>query len=223
VVAFPWHGPATHPEVVPAGPLALIPPALAQLAIEALIDRPGPPDPRPGYSHGRVRKALWAARLGQPTALAHVAGWAHRTGADISANLPADKLNDGRLGRALDARFEHRPSSLASATAAVLQQTRAPLQDPHADTTDLVLSGADQPSQPRPGPPAPGSFVGDAARPPAQTCPGYTADPQVLQAGPLAPVDAHGALPVRGHGPDGNRNGHPAVAPTLALAQHHLP
>src|SRR5262249_22146256 len=63
----------------------------------------------------------------------------------------------------------------------------------------------------------------DASLAPAHICHGYTADTKMLQAGQLAVVDAHGALPVLAHCLDGNRNGNPAIRQTFALAQHHLP
>ena len=149
-----------------AGPLALIHPLLAKLDIEALIDRHVPPDPQQEYAHGQVLNVLLSARLCQPTALMNVAGWAEKTGADILANIPADKLNDDRLGRALDAFFDHRHSILASVTATVLAQTGAELKDLHFDTTDLVLSVAYESSQARPEWPAAQPFTGDAALPP---------------------------------------------------------
>ena len=117
MAAFTWRGAATAQHVVNAGPLALIHPLLDKLDVEAIIDRHLPPDPQHEYSHGQVLTVLLAARLCQPTALVHVAGWAEKTGADIFANIPADKLNDDRLGRALDAFFDHRHSVLASAAA----------------------------------------------------------------------------------------------------------
>jgi hypothetical protein len=223
MAAFTWHGAASPHAVVNAGPLALLHPLLDKLDIQALIDRHLPPDPQQEYSHGQVLNVLLMARLCHPTALVHVAGWAAKTGADIFANIPADKLNDDRLGRALDAFFDHRHSILASVTAMVLHQTGTPLQDLHFDTTDLVLYGAYDASQPRPPWPKDRPFTGDASLPPAHLCHGYTADTKMLQAGQLAVVDAYGALPVLGHCLDGNRNGHPAIHETFLLAHHHLP
>jgi transposase len=223
MAAFTWRGAAAIQDVVNLGPLALLHPLLAKLDLEALIDRHLPPDPQHEYSHGQVLNVLLMARLCQPTALMNVAGWAEKTGADIVANIPADKLNDDRLGRALDAFFDHRHSILASVSATVLAQTGAELKNLHFDTTDIVLYGAYESSQARPEWPAGQPFPGDASLPPAHLCHGYTADTKMLQAGQLAIVDRYGALPVLAHCLDGNRNGHTAIAQTLALAQHHLP
>jgi hypothetical protein len=223
MAAFTWRGAATAQHVVNAGPLALIQPLLDKLDIEAIIDRHLPPDPQQEFSHGQVLKVLLMARLCQPTALSNVARWAQKTGADIFANIPADKLNDDRLGRALDAFFDERHSVLASATAQALQVTGLSLKDLHFDTTDLVLYGAYESSQPRPEWPADQPFAGDASLSAAHICHGYTADTKMIQAGQLAIVDDRGALPVLGHCLDGNRNGHPAIRETFLLAQQHLP
>ncbi len=222
MVAFTWHGTTATQAVVNAGPLALIEPLLDRLDIEALIDRHLPPDPQQEYSHGQVLRMLLAARLCQPTALINVAGWAAKSGADIFANIPTDKLNDDRLGRALDAFFEERHSILGSITDQALQVTGLSLARLHFDTTDVVLYGAYESSTARPDWLADVPFTGDRLLPPAHLCHGYTADNNMLQAGQLAIVDDRGAVPVLGHCLDGNRNGHPAIRETFLLAQQHL-
>lgn len=223
MAAFTWRGTAAAQAVVNAGPLALIEPLLDQLDIEALIDRHLPPDPQLEYSHGQVLRVLLAARLCQPTALVNVAGWAEKSGADIFANIPAAKLNDDRLGRALDAFFDQRHSVLGSITAQALQLTGLSLERLHFDPTEVVLYGAYASSTPRPDWPEALPFTGDRLLPPAHLCHGYTADRKMIQAGQLAIVDDGGAVPVLGHCLDGNRNGHPAIRETFLLAQQHLP
>ena len=78
-------------------------PLLEQMDVANLIDRHLPPDPQLEYSHGQVLSLLLAAPLASPTALVNVPAWAEKAGADILWNIPAAKLNDDRLGRALDA------------------------------------------------------------------------------------------------------------------------
>jgi Domain of unknown function (DUF4277) len=223
MVAFTWRGTAATQDVVNAGPLALIEPLLDQLDIEAIIDRHLPPDPQQEYSHGQVLRVLLAARLCQPTALVNVAGWAEKSGADIFANIPVEKLNDDRLGRALDAFFDERHSILGSITAQALQVTGLSLERLHFDPTDVVLYGAYEASTPRPDWPEAVPFTGDDLLPPVHLCHGYTADRKMIQVGQLAIVDDRGAVPVLGHCLDGNRNGHPAIRETFLLAQQHLP
>lgn len=222
MVAFTWRGTPARQDVVNAGPLALIDPLLERLDVEAIIDRHLPPDPQLEYTHGQVLSVLLAARLCQPTALVNVADWAAKSGADIFANIPADKLNDDRLGRALDAFFEQRHSILGSITAQALHVTGLTLQRLHFDPTNLVLCGAYASSTPRPDWPADQPFAGDRLLPPAHLCHGYSDDRKMIQMSQLAVVDDQGALPVFAHCLDGNQNGHPAIRETFLLAQQHL-
>lgn len=222
MVAFTWRGASARQDVVNAGPLALIEPLLQRLDVEAIIDRHLSADPQLEYTHGHVLSVLLAARLCQPTALVNVADWAEKSGADIFANIPADKLNDDRLGRALDAFFEQRHSILGSITAQALQVTSLSLQRLHFDPTDLVLCGAYTTSTPRPDWPADEPFTGDRLLPPAHLCHGYSSDRKMMQLSQLAVVDDQGAVPVLAHCLDGNQNGHPAIRETFLLAQQHL-
>jgi len=220
MAAFTWRGSAaSSQDVLNLGPLALVQPLIDQLDIEAIIDRHLPPDPQQEFSHGQVLRLLLMARLCQPTALVNVAQWAEKTGADILSNIPVDKLNDDRLGRALDAFFDHRHSVLGSVTAQALQLTGLTMNRLHFDPTHLVLSGAYESALPRL---LPEPLTGDAQLSPAHICHGYNADTKMIQAGQLAIVDYLGALPVFAHCLDGNRNGHPAIEQTFTLANHHL-
>jgi transposase len=225
MAAFTWRGCATCQDVANLGPLALFQPLLQQLDVAAIIDRHLPPDPQLEYSHGEVLQVLLAARLCQPTALVNVADWAARSGADILANIPVEKLNDDRLGRALDAFFEQRHSILGSITAQVLQQTELTLDRLHFDPTHLVFTGAYASSTARPDQsdqPADKPLTSDRLLPPAHICHGYNSDRKMIQMSQLAIVDDLGAVPVLAHCLDGNQNGHPAIRETFQLAQHHL-
>ena len=217
-----WHGSAQAAEVVHLGPLALIQPLLEQLDIAAVIDRHLPPDPQLEFSHGQVLSLLLAARLCQPTALVNVPAWAEQTGADILWDLPADKLNDDRLGRSLDAFFEQRHSILAAITHQALRLVEARLERVHFDTTHLTFYGAYDTSAPRPPVPLP-ELRGDSSLPPAHLCHGYLAAERMVQAGVSAVVDDLGALPVFCHCLDGNRNGFSAIREQYQLLQQHLP
>jgi hypothetical protein len=98
-----WSGTALHRASCNLGPLAVVAPLLEQMDVAAIIDRHLPPDPQLEFSHGQVLRMLLGARLSQPMALVNVAGWAEESGAEYLWGIPADKLNDDRLGRSLDA------------------------------------------------------------------------------------------------------------------------
>lgn len=222
MVPFTWLGPPVKQNIANAGPLALLVPLLDKLDVEKIIDRHLPPNPQQELSHGQVLRMLLAARLCHPTALVNVADWAEKSGAAFFANIPVDKLNDDRLGRALDAFFEHRHSILGSMTAQALQVTDLSLNRLHFDPTDLVFSGAYETSTPRLPQDKSQPFNGDGRLPAAHICHGYTSDRKMIQASQLAVVDNLGAIPVFAHCLDGNRNGHPSIRETFQLAQQHL-
>src|SRR5215831_6060277 len=217
-----WHGAARAEEVVNLGPLALIQPLLDQFDIASIIDRHLPPDPQLEFSHGQVLSLLLAARLCQPTALINVQAWAHKTGADILWNIPADKLNDDRLGRALDAFFEQRHSVFASATAPALQLTKLPLERLHFDAIHVTFYGAYETSQRRPVTPL-AAVRGDAQMPPAHIGHGHNSPALMIQVGLTAVVDSQGGLPVFSQCLDGQRNGRRAITEQFQLLQQHLP
>jgi uncharacterized protein DUF4277 len=217
-----WCGAPRAEEVVNLGPLALIHPLLQQLDIAQIIDRHLPPDSQLEFSHGQVLSLLLAARLCQPTALSQLSAWAHRTGADLLWGVPADKLNDDRLGRGLDAFFEQRHSIAACTTVQALHLTDLALERLHFDTTHLVFYGAYDTSQPRP-PTSLDALHGDGQLAPAHIGHGYLTDAHMIQVGLTAVVDEHGALPIFGQCLDGQRHGRLAVREQFQLLKQYLP
>ena len=181
-MAIAWQGTACADEILNLGPLALLQPLLQRLDVAGVIDRHLPPDSQLEFSHGRVLSLLLAARLSEPTALINVPEWAERSGADLLWNIPADKLNDDRLGRALDAFFEQRHSILAGITHNVLRCAEMPLDRLHFDTTHLIFYGAYACSTPRP-PNLQAILRGDDELLPAHITHGYLTDHKMLQVG----------------------------------------
>lgn len=216
-----WHGSACHDDIVNVGPLALIHPLLHKLDLAGIIDRHLPADPQLQCAYGQVLSLLVAARLSQPTALVNVADWADKTGADILWDLPVDKLNDDRLGRALDAFFEQRHSILASVTVQALGLVELSLDRLHFDTTHVTFYGSYASSRPRPII-ALEDLRGDDALPPAHITNGYLTQHHMLQVGMTSVVDQRGAVPIFSACLDGNRNGHTAIREQVQLLDQHL-
>jgi transposase len=219
-----WSGTGLERSSYNLGPLAVIAPLLEQMDIANIIDRHLPPDPQLEYSHGQVLSLLLAARLCQPLALVNVPGWAEESGAEALWNIPADKLNDDRLGRALDAFFTQRHSILASVAAHVLSTFRLPMDRLHFDTTHLTFYGAYETSEPRsidlPLPPRTLS----AEYPPPHITRGYPdTETRLIHAGLCSVVDDLGAVPIFGHTLNGNDNGRIAIAQQFQLLRDHLP
>jgi transposase len=208
-------------QIVNLGPLALFYPLLDKLNIAKIIDRHLPTDPQAELSHGTVLAVLLAARLSGPTALVNVANWAKEHGTEFLCNVPTDKLNDDRLGRALDAFFEQRHGIIAAITTEVLKLTQLTLHNCHFDTTHLVAYGSYAASVPRP-PSEREQLLDDLRRSPAHLSHGYLTKYKMLQLGMTSVVDECGPIPVAFHLLDGNRTGHPAVAQTYQLMKHYL-
>jgi Domain of unknown function (DUF4277) len=218
-----WSGLALPRASCNLGPLAVVAPLLEHMDVAAIIDRHLPPDPQLEFSHGQVLRTLLGARLSQPLALVNIAAWAADSGAEFLWGVPADKLNDDRLGRALEAFFTQRHSILASVAAHVVSTCRLPMTRLHYDTTHLLLCGAYDAAEPiaaaLPLPPATAS----ADFPPAHITRGYAArDAKMIHAGLCSVVDDKGAVPIFGHTLSGNHNGKTGIAQQFQLLRDYL-
>jgi hypothetical protein len=78
---------------------------LAELDVEAIIERYCPTEAE--VNIGAVIVILCLNRLVAPRPLSGVADWAAKTVIEELTGVPASKLNDDRLGRALDAIYPH--------------------------------------------------------------------------------------------------------------------
>ena len=224
---FSFLSPHADDTTLNFGPLALVAPLLQELRIASIMDQHLVADPRLEFSHGQVLSLLLAARLCEPNALIHISNWAHTHGADILWDIPAEKLNDDRLGRALDAFFTKRHSIIADATLRALELAELSLDRLHFDTTDLHFCGVYQDSVPRslqddllktdqrPMP-------SDCLLPPAHITKGYLSDRRMIHVGVTSVVDDQGCVPIFCHPVDGNRNGYTAIHEQLELLNDHL-
>jgi transposase len=227
-MSFAWYGNQSPVEGRNFGPLALIVPLLERMNVAEIIDRHRPPDPQAEFSCGSVLSLLIAARLYHPVALSNVAEWAAESGADILWNMPVEKINDDRLGRALDAFFTQRHSILATVALHVSREFKVPLRDVHYDPMHILLCGAYEDAVPREFRYADGTIRSDDALPPAHITTGRATDDAphgslMIHAGVCTHVDRFGPLPFFGHTIDGNQNGRTAVAEQFALWQKYLP
>ena len=218
-----WSGTLLQRACCNLGPLAVIAPLLERMDVAAIIDRHLPPDPQLEFSHGQVLRMLMGARLAQPLALVNVAGWAEESGAEYLWGIPADKLNDDRLGRSLDAFFTQRHSILGSVAAHVVDAFRLPMQRLHYDTTHLLFYGAYDASEPILDTLALPPTTASADFPPAQITHGYAVhDAKMIHAGLCSVVDDLGAVPIVGHTLSGNHNGKTGITQQFQLLQDYL-
>jgi transposase len=224
MAAFTWAGPAVAPTILNIGPLAVLAPLLDRLDLARIIDRHLPRDPQQEYSHGEILSLLLAARLSKPTALVNVAQWAEKSGAELLWNIPADKLNDDRLGRSLDAFFDERHAIQAAATVHALGLAELSLERIHFDPTHVLFEGRYPSSQPRTRDLSVLPLIPSALLDPAHITHGYLVkDQKMVQVGAAAVIDELGAVPILAHVLGGNQNGHTAIREHFQLLQHHLP
>lgn len=196
-----------------------------------IIDQHLPADPQAEFDYGTTLSLLMAARLYSPMALSNVAEWAQKSGAEILWNMPPEKINDDRLGRALDAFFEQRHSILAHLALHVSREFDVPLSELHYDPTHLLFEGAYENAQPRE------ELINqdgekehirsDDQLSPAHITKGRATDDApkgslMIHVGLSTYVDEFGPMPVFGHTIDGNQNGRKAVDEHLALIRKHL-
>jgi hypothetical protein len=90
----------------PMGPIALVKPITDGLSVREIVDRHVPMERErdDGLTHGQVVEALVANRL---SALYKVEDWASNFAVKEVYSIPAEKLNDDRVGGTLDAMYLH--------------------------------------------------------------------------------------------------------------------
>lgn len=226
-MGFTWYGNQSSAESCNLGALAVVGPLLERMKVAQIINQHLPADPQAEFDHGTVLSLLIAARLYSPVALVNVQRWAADSGADLLWSMPVEKINDDRLGRALDAFFTQRHSILATLALHVAREFGVSLKELHYDPTHILFHGAYEDSQPRGDLTRNVPMRSDGSLPAAHITQGRPMsdapkDVHMIHAGLCTVVDALGPLPIFGHTVDGNQNGHTAVAEQLALLKKHL-
>jgi transposase len=209
------------------GTLAVIAPLLQRMNVAEIINQHLPADPQAEFNFGDVLSVLIAARMFSPLGLINVGKWAKDSGAELLWNIPTEKLNDDRLGKALDAFFTQRHSILASFALHVSQELGVPLASIHYDPTHILFHGAYEDSLARDELPADATIPSDEQLPAAHITKGRRMEDaahggRMVHAGLCTIVDEFGPLPIYGHTVSGNQNGHTAVAEQFALIVKHL-
>src|SRR6266542_1665161 len=135
------------------GSLPVIADFSRRLDIAGIIDRACPMRDIAVVSHGQVIEALIANRLTHPQAMVAVADWARDWAVEEVYAIPADALNDDRLGRALDAIAPQVEHIVGSIGAAAIDAFGIDVTRLHWDMTSISLYGAyDQVDEDHPAP-----------------------------------------------------------------------
>lgn len=123
--------------------LAAIPilyPILAELDVEAVIDKYCPTQAE--VNIGTVIVILCLNRLTVPQPLSGIADWAAKTVIEELTGVPARKLNDDRLARALDAIYPHLEAIWSEVVSRALVRYRIDLSLVFYDLTTFHFEGA---------------------------------------------------------------------------------
>ena len=232
VVVNVAYGNLTEIETRRLGNLAIVAPLLERMNVKKIFNQHLPSGSQLDFDYGTVLELLIAARLFGPTPLSRVTEWAEESGAELVFGVPAAKLNDDRLGRALDQLFTQRHSILASISLHVAEAFDIPLDALHYDPTHLVFTGAYEQSEPRQQravtyDKGEMSIVGDADLQAIHITKGKPVDDaptgcRMAHFGLATFVDQHGPVPMTGHMLDGNENGRSGMEEQLGLIVKYL-
>lgn len=221
-----WYGKQTEFETAAFGALALIEPLIQKVDLVSIINQHLPVDTQAEFDHGSILSLLVAARIYSPLALRNVPQWASQSGGDVLFGIPADKLNDDRLGRSLDAFFKQRHSILASLALNIASKFDIPLDRLHYDPTHIAFAGVYAEADARDDS-LECDCLSDIDLNPAHITKGKGTDDaprgtRMIHAGLTTYVDELGPLPIFGHTISGNQNGHTGIRQQLALVLKHL-
>ncbi|MFQ6016457.1 MAG: IS1634 family transposase [Anaerolineae bacterium] len=146
-MAEQWYDVEFEPRTI--GPLVLTTPVLQGLGLRGIVNGLCPIAEQGNIDHGTMAEVVTQCRLSDPRALYDMVDWAEKH--DIPALYPeieeAKQLNDDRVGRMLDAIYEHRPLIWGELMANAASRYEIDLSRLHADTMPIKFAGlfADQP------------------------------------------------------------------------------
>jgi hypothetical protein len=191
------------------GSLPLIAHFARRLQIQPTIERECPSRANAHLTHAQVALVILANRLTQPKAMYHLLDWAKKWAVRETFGLDVERLNDDRLGRALDALAKKIDPIQGAVTLTAVREFDLSRSQLHWDLTSVVLQGEYPPEEQAAGHPRPAyGFGGEAG------C-------QQLRVGEL--VTADGGVPVWHETLDGNRADVGTVVATMEAFRKEVP
>lgn len=132
------------------GPLVLTTPVLRRLGFREIVNHYCSIAEQGDIEHGTTAELVVQCRLSDPRALYDMEDWADKHAIpDLYLEFKeAKQLNDDRVGRMLDAIYEHRPIIWGELIANAVRRYEIDLSRLHADTMPIKFAGlfADQPN-----------------------------------------------------------------------------
>lgn len=134
--------PAERIQVIPAGGLPVIKALLDELSVSETINALVP-NAAAEYAIGEVAEVVIASRLqGVPLPIYAIADGAAETAVPGVFGIPAEKLNDDRMGEMLDALRPQRVAIWGRVLSRAVQRFGVDLKTLHADPTKIAFEGA---------------------------------------------------------------------------------
>jgi len=121
------------------GAIVVLSALLKELRVEAIINRHLPS--RREVPHGKVALVLILSRLVAPRALYKISDWVARTVLEAELGVGADKFNDDRLGRTLDALAPHVQAIWVEIVTAAITRYQIDVSVIFYDLTAFILHG----------------------------------------------------------------------------------
>lgn len=196
------------------GSLALAYPYLRRLTVAETIDSLTTRGKEREVSTGTVLEVLVLNRLAvRPTPISKVSQWAKTQAIEEVYGIPAEALNDDRIGRALDEIHPHVTDAWAAIVLAGAQAYGVRLDQLHSDVTRIAFEGSYEvpspPDEDATGPRITYGFTGKE-------------DPTRKQLTVSVSVTADGAIPAWYQVADGNAADCRAYPAHLAAVREHL-
>jgi transposase len=134
--------PTEHLQVIPAGALPVIKAFLDELGVIETINALAPNETAE-YGYGGVAGVVIASRLqGVPLPIYAISEWAGETAVPAVFDIPAEKLNDDRIGEMLDALRPQRVALWGRVMSRAVQRFGIDVKTLHADPTKIAFEGS---------------------------------------------------------------------------------
>jgi Domain of unknown function (DUF4277) len=192
------------------GSLPLLRAFVARMDLGEIIDRHCPLAAQAELSCGQVAELLVANRLRAPKPLYKVAQWASDAGVEEVFGMPAERLNDDRLGRVVEILGQHAVVLKGEMALHIAQEFRIGLEQIHWDLTTISLEGAYEEEPDNAAPPGEGVQIKYAKA-------GQEHAKKAIKVGLNVANEGQGPLPIYDEPLDGNASGYQV---TLAHITH---
>jgi hypothetical protein len=198
------------------GSLPLVAHFAHRLQIGRIVDQQCPSRGNAHLTHGQVVLALLANRLTQPKAMYRLLEWVRGWAVAETFGFPAEKLNDDRIARCLDALAPQIDAVQGAVLVQAVKEFNLDLRQLHWDLTSVVLDGEFDPA-------APPEAAPEGQAPYPQPAYGYggVADQKQLRVGELVASD--GSVPVFHRAFDGHRADVGTVVAVMEAVRQHVP